>query len=98
MEELLKQLIKSVVKEAMEEMSLVQPQPDELSNKKYAGLPDVLTAGMISKFLNLSQRRVYELMDLNPNHGGIKCLRIGRSKRVLKTDLILWIESGKGAA
>lgn len=58
-------------------------------------LPDVLTAEMLSPFLSLSKRRVYELMDINVNAGGIPCLRIGRSKRVLKTDLISWMNSNK---
>lgn len=59
--------------------------------KKLSELPDVLTADILAPFLSLSKRRVYELMDINPEHGGIKCLRIGRSKRVLKSDLEKWI-------
>jgi len=62
---------------------------------KLEELPDVLTAEMLSPFLSLSKRRVYELMDINVNAGGIPCLRIGRSKRVLKTDLISWMNSNK---
>ncbi|MEN6568283.1 MAG: helix-turn-helix domain-containing protein [Veillonellales bacterium] len=58
-------------------------------------LPDVLTAEMLAPFLSLSKRRVYELMDINVNAGGIPCLRIGRSKRVLKTDLVSWMNSNK---
>lgn len=50
-------------------------------------LPDILTAEMLESFLSLSKRRIYELMDINPSAGGIPCFRIGRSKRVLKTDL-----------
>lgn len=60
-------------------------------------LPDVLTADVLAPFLSLSKRRVYELMDINPIAGGIPCLRIGRSKRVLKTDLINWLEKNKEA-
>lgn len=63
---------------------------------KFEELPDVLTAEMLSKFLSLSKRRIYELMDINPIAGGIPCLIIGRSKRVLKTDLIEWLENQRG--
>lgn len=62
---------------------------------KLEDLPDVLTAEILSKFLSLSKRRVYELMDLNDDAGGIPCLRIGRSKRVLKTDLLAWLEKSR---
>lgn len=58
-------------------------------------LPDVLTAYAISDFLGLSNRRVYELMDISNDYGGIPCLRIGRSKRVLKSDFIEWLNSKK---
>ena len=54
-------------------------------------LPDVLTAEILSQYLSLSKRRVYELMDLSIEGGGIPCMRIGRSKRVLKSDLINWM-------
>lgn len=63
---------------------------------KLEDLPDVLTAEILSKFLSLSKRRVYELMELKDDAGGIPCLRIGRSKRVLKTDLLAWLEKSRG--
>lgn len=53
-------------------------------------LPDILTAEMISKYLSLSKRRIYELMEET-----LPCIKIGRSKRVLKADLIEWLESMK---
>ena len=56
-------------------------------------LPDILTAEMLSSFLSLSKRRIYEIMEINPSAGGIPCMRIGRSKRVLKADLIKWLEN-----
>lgn len=65
---------------------------------KLEDLPDVLTADILSKFLSLSKRRVYELMDLKADVGGIPCLRIGRSKRVLKTDLIAWLQKSREAS
>lgn len=61
----------------------------------YDDLPDVLTADLLSKFLSLSKRRVYELMEISPEAGGIPCLKIGRSKRVLKSDLQPWLNSMK---
>lgn len=54
-------------------------------------MPDILTADILAKYLRLSKRRVYELMDINPEYGGIPCIRIGRSKRVFKADLIEWL-------
>ena len=60
-------------------------------------LPDILTAAILAKFLSLSKRRVYELMDIAPSAGGMSCIRIGRSKRVLKADFIEWLSSKKEA-
>ena len=62
---------------------------------KLDDLPDVLTAKILSEFLSLSERRIYELMDIADEHGGIPCMRIGRSKRVYKPDLVEWINSRK---
>lgn len=59
----------------------------------FSDLPDVLTADNISKFLNLSKRRVYDLMDISPEAGGIPCKRIGKSKRVLKDDFEKWLDN-----
>ncbi len=64
---------------------------------KLEELPDVLTADVLAQFLSLSKRRVYELMDISDDHGGIPCLRIGRSKRVLKADLLEWLDKRKEA-
>lgn len=64
---------------------------------KLEELPDVLTADVLAEFLSLSKRRVYELMDISDDHGGIPCLRIGRSKRVLKADLLEWLNKRKEA-
>lgn len=59
---------------------------------KLDDLPDILTADILSKFLSLSKRRVYELMDISVEAGGIPKMQIGRSKRVFKPDFIKWIE------
>jgi excisionase family DNA binding protein len=58
---------------------------------KIEDLSDVLKAEEISQFLGLSKNKVYELMKIKPESGGIPTLRIGRNVRVLKTDLIEWL-------
>lgn len=60
---------------------------------KFEDLSDVLKAEDISEFLGMSKNKVYELMRINPNAGGIPTLRIGRNVRVLKADLIEWLNS-----
>lgn len=60
---------------------------------KIEDLPDVLNAYEISLFMGLSKNKIYELMRINPNAGGIPTLRIGRNVRVLKADLIEWLNS-----
>jgi hypothetical protein len=54
-------------------------------------LPDILTAQMIADHQHISRRRVYELLELSPEYGGIPCYSIGASKRVDKADYLLWI-------
>ncbi len=56
-------------------------------------LPDILTAKAIANFLQISLRKAYDLMDIQPNAGGLPCKRIGKCKRVLKSDLIKWLEA-----
>lgn len=62
---------------------------------KIEELPDVLTAKVLAPFLGLSERRIYELMDTSIDAGGIPCMRIGRSKRVLKSDFLAWLDTIK---
>ena len=59
-------------------------------------LPEMITAQNIASYLGISRRRVYELFQLNPEHGGIPNFDIGASKRVEKKDFIKWIEARKG--
>lgn len=64
------------------------------NSKKYTtweSLPDTLTALHISQFLGISRRRVYELLQMNVEYGGIPNFSIGTSKRVEKSDFKLWI-------
>lgn len=61
-------------------------------------LPDVLTAGEISLYMGISKGRIYELMRINTEAGGIPTIKIGRNKRVLKSDLIQWLDSMKEAS
>lgn len=57
-----------------------EPIPDDL--------PDILTPQLIADFLHISRKRVYEMMDLSPEHGGIPSFRVGRrGRRVEKSGL-----------
>lgn len=58
-------------------------------------LPDVLSAQNIADFLGLSRRRIYELFELHPEHGGIRNFSIGKSKRVDKKDFKAWLDDLK---
>lgn len=55
-------------------------------------MPDILTAQNIADYLGISRRRVYELFQMKPEHGGIPNFDIGFSKRVRKQDFIEWID------
>lgn len=59
-------------------------------------LPEILTAKLIATYLGISRRRVYELFQIVPKHGGIPNFDIGASKRVEKKDFVKWIEVRKG--
>lgn len=63
--------------------------------KKMNELPEILTAKDISGYLGISRRRVYELLQIHPNNGGILNFEIGFSKRVHKDDFEKWIENQK---
>lgn len=58
-------------------------------------LPQILMAQHIAKYLGISRRRVYELLQINEEAGGIRCFQIGSSKRVDKEDFFKWIEKKK---
>jgi excisionase family DNA binding protein len=60
------------------------------------GLPNILTAQHIANYLGISRRRVYELLQMSEESGGIRCIQIGFSKRVDKEDFFIWIEQRKG--
>jgi hypothetical protein len=62
---------------------------------KLEQLSEMLTAQQIATYLAISRRRVYELFQLHPDHGGIPNFDIGLSKRVDKQDFINWIEARK---
>lgn len=51
-------------------------------------LPDVLTVAEVAKYLRLSTRTVYRLIE----EDALKASRYGRSIRVLKTELIIYLE------
>ncbi|WP_420871966.1 helix-turn-helix domain-containing protein [Cohnella rhizosphaerae] len=58
-------------------------------------LPNILTAQDISKYLRIGRKRVYELMTLSPDHGGIPSFSIVRSRRVELAEFEKWIEDRK---
>jgi excisionase family DNA binding protein len=58
-------------------------------------LPNILTAQHIANYLGISRRRVYELMQMSEEAGGIRCFQIGISKRVDREDLFSWMEEKK---
>lgn len=55
-------------------------------------MPDILTAQNIADYLGISRRRVYELFQMKPEHGGIPNFDIGLTKRVRKQDFVEWID------
>lgn len=63
----------------------------------WESLPDTLTAHQIAKFLGISRRRVYELLQLHEDRGGIPNFSIGASKRIEKSDLQQWVKNKKKA-
>lgn len=64
-------------------------------NIHWESLPDVLAAQDIADIFSLSRRRVYELLELKQEHGGIPSYRIGASVRADKEDVKLWKEQLK---
>lgn len=57
-------------------------------------LPNVLKPADVAKFLNVSTRYGYEIME----RSDFPTIRIGRTKRVMKDDFIKWIEKQKTTA
>lgn len=55
--------------------------------------PEMMTAAHISEYLHISRRRVYELINLATNSGGIPCIQIGLTKRVKKDSFVEWLNS-----
>ncbi|WP_246310940.1 helix-turn-helix domain-containing protein [Paenibacillus xylanilyticus] len=53
-------------------------------------LPNSLTANDIHAFTNIKLRTVYDLMNTNPENGGIPVFRIGRSLYSDKEEFITW--------
>ena len=61
-------------------------------------MPDIITAKHIAGYLHISKRRVYELMQVKPEAGGIRTFSFGASKRVDKRDFVIWLKSQKEGA
>lgn len=58
-------------------------------------LPNILTAKDIARYLRLAPNTVYGLMDVKPEHGGIPCFSVGKSRRVERADFEKWLRSKK---
>ncbi|WLR53592.1 helix-turn-helix domain-containing protein [Mesobacillus subterraneus] len=56
--------------------------------------PALLNAKHVSEILGVSLRHAYELMEQND----FPLVRIGRTKRVIKDDLVTWINKHKKEA
>jgi excisionase family DNA binding protein len=71
---------------------VLQLVPDVRNNYD---LPAILTAKHIAKYLHISERRAYELMDLK----SFPLIRLGRSKRVNRESFMNWLQENenKGA-
>lgn len=57
-------------------------------------LPTSLKAKDVAKFLNVSDRYAYELME----RSDFPTIRFGRSKRVLREDFLQWVQNQKTTA
>lgn len=64
-----------------------------MKGKSLEDYPEIMTASHIAEYLQISRRRVYELLKLSPDHGGLPCIEIGLSKRVKKDSFIAWLNS-----
>lgn len=60
-------------------------------------MQNILTAQNIADYLQISRKRVYELMALSPKHGGIPSFSVGKSRRVERADFERWIASRKAS-
>lgn len=58
-------------------------------------MPSILTAQDIADYLRISRKRVYELMQIPEEHGGIPCFNIGKSRRVELVDFERWVKRQK---
>ncbi|MEK4882669.1 MULTISPECIES: helix-turn-helix domain-containing protein [Paenibacillus] len=56
-------------------------------------LPDVCTPQICADFLGVSRNRIYELCQLSPEVNGIPSYTIGGSRKIDKSDLLLWKEA-----
>jgi excisionase family DNA binding protein len=76
----------------MEKQKSGDVQPEMPEGKELDVFPEILTAQNIADYLHISRRRVYELMKLSPDHGGIPSIEIGITKRVRKETFETWLK------
>ena len=66
--------------------------------KKYhraEDLPDVITPYIMATYAHIGRSRIYELMDILPEAGGIPSFNVGSTKLAAKEDFLAWIEDRK---
>ncbi|BFH14544.1 hypothetical protein J6TS7_44490 [Paenibacillus dendritiformis] len=68
---------------------------NQLKNKRIEDLPDILTPQQVADYLGISRKKVYELCQIKPDYGGLKSFLIGKSRKIEKMTLLLWLESLK---
>lgn len=61
----------------------------------FMSLPNILTAQDIADYLQIGRKKVYELMQITPDSGGIKTFNVGRSRRVERSDFEKWLSQQK---
>ncbi|MBB6692340.1 helix-turn-helix domain-containing protein [Cohnella xylanilytica] len=60
---------------------------------EYDGTSELLTPQDIADYLQKSRRRVYDLLRLEPQFGGIPSFKVGSGRRVRRDDFLKWLES-----
>ncbi|MFD3268531.1 helix-turn-helix domain-containing protein [Paenibacillus dendritiformis] len=68
---------------------------NQLKNKRIEDLPDILTPQQVADYLGISRKKVYELCQVNPDLGGLISFSIGKSRKIEKSTLLIWLESLK---
>lgn len=68
---------------------------NQLKNKRIEDLPDILTPQQVADYLGISRKKVYELCQMKPDYGGLQSFSIGKSRKIEKSTLLIWLDSLK---